>query len=410
MNLARTAAAAALVLVMGTGTAPPACAEPPSSGSRATYIDPSIGLAGMGRAGVAVFWDDDPEDWANPSLLGSLRGIRYSYGRTQLMPDLSDNVYLTSRRIAAGFAGVGLSLAGKPLDGVGKAKLDYGRSTVDASAGDSFEQIRSLAVGVNVLETVQGVMRLLGDSAPALTRYGEFSVGHTWKEIEVEVSQDVAPPGDPYGNGQVTEKDWGALLRVVPLDRMRQTEDLRFRVEVGGGFARRNYDDSRITLTGPNLSYPIVEDRRLGASARGTVAFARERRGGLADFYTPTVALGITWEESRYYDGGSQTGRDVTRTGQEIVFADVLRLRHGYVHDPDASVGDDTWGIGVGVNYRGFAGARYDWAKIPQSEFLEDIDRNGFTIYVDPIRMWQQSRPSGGEPAGESGPPSEIGP
>ena len=101
----RVQALAGLSLWLGIATpARPAHAQA-TSGAQVTFLDPSIGLAGMGRAGVAVFWDQDPEDWANPALLGSLRGIRYSYGRTQLVPDLAEDVYFTTQRIAVGFGG-----------------------------------------------------------------------------------------------------------------------------------------------------------------------------------------------------------------------------------------------------------------------------------------------------------------
>ena len=383
-------------------TAGPAHAQS-MSGAQVTFIDPSIGLAGMGRAGVAVFWDEDPEDWANPAHLGSLRGLRYSYGRTQLVPDLAEDVYFTSRRIAVGFAGVGVSVAGKPLDGIGKARLEYGRSSATDPDGNvvreftSHEDLQSFAVGVNVLEALQGALQLLGDGAPRLNRFGDISVGHTWKEVEVDLAPEDVTLDGSAGRGEASEKDWGGLLRLVPLDQMSRPDALRLRVELGVGFSRRNYDDSPISYVDVDASDPIVEDRRTGVSARLTMAVASKRTGGIWDFVSPTVALGLTWEESEYYDGETRFPGDVTRTGQELALADDLWLRHGYVDDPLGTVTDDTWGIGVGFSYRGVLGARYDWAEVPRSIYLERIDRSGFTIFFDPYRLWRLSRPPAGD-------------
>lgn len=395
----RALALAALGVWLGAAApALPAQAQP-FSGAQSTFLDPSIGLAGMGRAGVAVFWDQDPEDWANPALLGNLRGIRYTYGRTQLVPEVADDAYFTTRRIAAGFGGVGISFAGRPLDDIGKAHLDYGRvrGTDPSAQPSAFEDVRTLAVGVNLLEGIQGVVQLLGGEVGRLNRFGDISVGHAWKEIEVDLAPEDGTRDGSAGHGKTSEKDWGALLRVMPLDQMGRPDAVRFRVELGGGFAQRNYDDSQISYVGASGSDPVLEDRRLGASGRLTMAVAVVKPGGIWDFMSPTIALGATWEKSEYYEGGDIAAGDVTRSGQEIVLADVLYLRHGYVDDPEGLIGDDTWGIGVGISYRGVLGARYDWAEVPQSKILDRIDRNGFTMFFDPYRLWQLTRPGVGD-------------
>ena len=50
--------------------------------ARSLDIDASIRSAGMGGACNAVFWGADPNDWANPALLGYHSGLRYSWGKT----------------------------------------------------------------------------------------------------------------------------------------------------------------------------------------------------------------------------------------------------------------------------------------------------------------------------------------
>ena len=48
-------------------------------------FDPSIEAAGMGGASIAAFWEENPNDHANPALMGFHSGLRYSYGTTQLV-------------------------------------------------------------------------------------------------------------------------------------------------------------------------------------------------------------------------------------------------------------------------------------------------------------------------------------
>jgi len=62
---------------------------------------------------------------------------------------------------------------------------------------------------------------------------------------------------------------------------------------------------------------------------------------------------------------------------------------------PSRSIVDDTYGFGVGLQYRGIVGARYDWAEVPQAPFLREVHREGFTIWFDPVRFVRAS--DGGE-------------
>ncbi|NIW24423.1 MAG: hypothetical protein GWN29_07575, partial [Gammaproteobacteria bacterium] len=128
------------------------------SGSAAIslHIDPSIRAQGMGGASSAAFWGGDPNYWANPALLGYHRGLRYEYGKTQLVPDLATDVFFTSTRYSVGAWGVGFAFGGKPGQ-LGGSRLDYGRSDFfDANGNfagsfDSFENVETWGVGVNVV-------------------------------------------------------------------------------------------------------------------------------------------------------------------------------------------------------------------------------------------------------------------
>ena len=84
-------------------------------GVGALQVDPSIRGSGMGKATMALFWGPDPSHWRNPALVSYQRGIRYESGETQLVPDLADDVHLTTQSLTLGAWGLGLAFEGQPL-------------------------------------------------------------------------------------------------------------------------------------------------------------------------------------------------------------------------------------------------------------------------------------------------------
>lgn len=371
-----------------------------SSGAQSTFLDPSIESAGMGGASVAVFWLDTPDDWANPAQLGLHRGIRYSYGNTQLVPDLADDVYFKTHRILLGGWGVGLNVSGKPIDSIGKLRLDYGMSEATDSEGNvirvfsSHEEIRTFGVGVSLLELASSIAEATGGSRWGVSRWLMVAAGHSWKDIVVDLAPADVTLDGRAGRGEAQEMDRGVLVRVTPFDGIggdpvAERRGFGHRIELAGGFAQINYDDSRISYIDEDQSDPIVEDRRLGFSARWTVAFPA---GGswIWRFASPTMGAGLAWQQSKYYDDDVRVGGTVNRSGQELVLADVLSLRHGFVDDEVGLVENDTWGIGVSLAYQRAVGIRFDWAQVPESKYLkQDVDRRGVTVFLDPLRLWR---------------------
>jgi hypothetical protein len=339
----------------------PAAALAQPGGAQSTFIDPSIASAGMGRTGVAVFWGDDPNDWSNPSLLGYHRGIRYSYGRTQLVPDLADDVFFTSHRFMIGACGIGLSLAGKPIEGLGKFRLDYGESEATDEEGNvigvfsSFEEVRQFGVGISLFRALESLSGALGGHGLDISRHMDLSI----------------------------------VLRVTPLGAAPREGDRSAsmpRLDASVGFSQRNYGDNSISFFSGSAD-PIVEERLLGAASRLSIPV--HLTGSAGELLAPEISLGAAWEEARYYDAGDRLGGNaITRTGQEVTLLGILSLRHGFIDDESSAIQDHTWGIGVGLQYRGI-GARYDWARVPQSSFLDDVTRHGFSVVIDPYRIWQ---------------------
>lgn len=370
--------------------------------AQSTFIDPSVGAAGMGRAGVSVFWGDHPNGWANPALLGYHDGVRFVYGRTQLVPDLSDHVFFTTKEIMIGGGGLGLRMSGKPIEALGSLRLDYGRSVATDVDGnviavfDSYEEIHDLAIGINLLEAVETIQRLRGGEPSRLSRKVDLSIGHAWKRVTV----DLFPASILFGvttGGEANERDRGAVLRVTPLDQIPEDgaagagrSGTLVKIEAAVGFSQRNFggDDTSVDWVGD-----IHEERLLGGAARVTLRLPGQAVGGIWDFLEPTIAFGATTESAKYYrDGDELDGFDGSRSGQEITLFDAISLRHGYVRNDASAVDDDTFGVGARLRYKKMIGVSYDYAKVPQSVFLENVKRHGVTAFVDPLLLWKALR------------------
>lgn len=359
------------------------------SGAISTFIDPSIAGSGMGRTGVAVFWHEDLNDWSNPALLGYQRGLRYSRGETRLVPDLAEDVRFTSDRFAIGGWGVGVSMAGRPNSGLGQLYLDYGVSVATDEEGNpigtfrGFEEIHQVSVGVSVIQLLENVSRAMGGVPNRLSRYGDLSIGHAWKSVVVDLGFTTLDGRSARGESK--QRDRGALLRLTPVGANRFRLAGGVKLDLAGGFSQRNYEESSISLIDESQPDPILEERLVGASGRLSVRLADADQGGVWNFLIPVVSASGAWEEARYYFGGDRLGDQVIkRTGQELSLLGLISLRHGFIEDRGGDIVDDTYGVGVGLQYRGIVGARYDWAEVPQASFLSKIEREGFTIWFDP--------------------------
>ena len=167
-------------------------------------LDPSVRSAGMGSAATALAWGVDPNDWANPALLGLAEGLRYTQGDTRLYPDLDPGVRFTSQRFVLGHGGFGLALSGQPVSGLGGSKLDYGAITVHGPyvpvTFHALERVRDWGVGVSA----GALARTLG-TAPAWARYADLAVGYQQRTVQSE--------GGPLGTARATASDLGMLVR-----------------------------------------------------------------------------------------------------------------------------------------------------------------------------------------------------
>ena len=159
-------AAATMVLLLAISA--PAVAQNPEaeSGAQSLLLDPSVRSSAMGHSSNAVFWGIGSNYWSNPALLAYRRGVEYEWGRTQLVPQIADDVFFTSKRLTLGYWGVGFLVAGKPISSVGGLRLDYGVSIATDVDGNelgrfrSYEDTQAFAIGANLLEFAEHALKV----------------------------------------------------------------------------------------------------------------------------------------------------------------------------------------------------------------------------------------------------------
>jgi len=374
------AAGAARVGAQGTG--------------RSLDIDTSIRAAGMGGANSAVFWGE-PSLWGNPAATAFVQGVRYEYGRTQLVPGLADDIFITSRRVLLGAGGLGVSMMGRPSKDIGGTKLDYGESVATDPSGnpigvfDSYEKIEAYGAGLAFARAFDGLSALSGHPT-SISRFGEFAAGLQKKHLEMLLG-----PGEA---GHTDAFDWGWQLRASPLQLA--PEPLRKRVGIDVAWGRSVLNSNGTWVDFPTLgNTPTSRIRRHGVAVFGHVhgPWEDHREPGLGGLlrsgFAPLVALG--WAQDHEHvtlaDAQEAGGYDVDRDGVELTVLGVATYRTGHVTDLVGDIDGDTSGWGLAIPLGDIAIVRYDHATIPQARNsgLQDVERHGWSGSFDPIALWK---------------------
>jgi hypothetical protein len=316
MRPIRTALLALALLLGAFGTA----RAQSEAGAQSLLIAPGARSDGMGRAFTAVA-NDGNAIWWNVGGLAFARQHDAAITYTQLVPDLADDVNysnLSYVQQVEGLGGIGASFL----------YLSYGKSTATDPDGNEIREFTS------------------NEFSPAIA-YGtdlvpNLGFGVALKYVRVDLApEDVTLDGQP-GRGSTFAADFGALYKLP-----------KWRSSFG----------ATLSNIGPDIAY-IDEDQSdpLGRNVRVGGAFS--------PIETDVHRLLVVADATRYLLPGRTLAIDVWNAGAEYEFNRLIALRIGYISDPIGTIEDMTYGFGIG--YRGF---RFDFANVPQSEFLDRVNR-----------------------------------
>jgi len=274
----------------------------------------------MGRAFTAIA-NDANAIWWNPAGLAFARGHDITLTYTQLVPDLASDVsysYPAYMQHVEGWGGLGISVA----------YLNYGKSEATNEAGDvtgeftSYEVVPAIAYGTELADNL--------------------GFGVAVKLIRVDLALEAVTLDGKVGRGTTFAADLGVLAKMPGA-----------RASLGAALSN----------LGPNIAY-IDEDQSdpLGRNIRIGAAYT--------PIETDVHRVLLAADATRYLISGRTLAVDVWDAGLEYEFNRLIALRTGYISDPRGTITDFTFGLGI--NYRGI---RFDYASVPQSEFLDRVNR-----------------------------------
>lgn len=348
-----------------------------------TSLDPSPRAAGMGGVSTAVFWSNDPNEWANPSLLGYGDGLTYRWSRIE--PGSRGDVF-RSHRFNYGWGGIGLAAA--------KLGLDYSAIDLTNPSGTQVgtfvpsERIDAIGGGVSISRVIRTVAALRGADAPGIARRADIAFGFVRKPVEVQL----APPGF-WGEASTRANDVGVLVRVSPMvdgDGGGAFLDLAY------GFAALNHNDAGVIFAGTDMLNYVERQYRNGFAARFGVSPSPEATRGLERRFGrligqgmfPLVSLALAADFSHFQTGPSATNpHDANGIGLEVALVNVLALRVGHVTDRLQDVDGYSWGLGIGLPLGTVANARYEFARVPKPANLERASPHGLTLSINPLAI-----------------------
>lgn len=287
------------------------------AGAQSLLIAPGARSDGMGRAYVAVA-NDANAVWWNPGALAFTTGHDISTMYTKLVPDLADDVFFSYTSYAQhveGWGGLGFSLG----------YLSYGKSVATDVDGNelgtftSYELAPTLAYGTELMK--------------------DMGFGVALKLVRVDLAPADKTQDRAAGRGTTFAADIGGLYKMP-------------RIKSSVGLALQNL--------GPNIAY-IDQDQSdpLGRNVKLGVAVTPLE----TELYRVLVTADVNKSLLSH-------GAWIENGGGEFEFNRLLSLRAGYIYDPRGTVKDLTYGLGL--NYRGI---RIDYASVPQSEFLDRVNR-----------------------------------
>jgi len=357
-------------------------APPPTS----LIIDTSIRSAAMGGAGAAVFWGE-PGVWANPATLAGVHGIGWVAGRTHLLPGIEDEIVFSSQRLLIGAGGLGFSLMGQPISGLGKAKLEYPPIALPLGGeGDTpYDLSEGWGVGVSPLRLLE-TLSSLGKAPRSFTSYGDIVVGYQSKASKAFI--------DPsFQLDEAGTYDWGVGGR-LSLAHLWGA-DATYRLDLSGAYSQINVLKTDFAVT--NAAADQID--RTGFALHLSPAPPSERSASPPSLPwwrpgdVPELSIGLAYDHDVTHEEPYELyGSTLDHYGFEANIFRLLALRVGYLSDPDNAVEGVTYGGGLTLPIGPWGSVGYQLASVPFVEGEDRRFRQGWSVWVDPSRIWSDSR------------------
>ena len=382
----RVAAVAWLAL-----TAVPARAQFETAAPSLTLdIETSIRSAAMAGAGAAVLWGE-PDPWANPATLSGLRGVSWVQGHTNLNPSFGNDIVFDSQQVFVGGAGIGASLMGQPFTGLGKARFDSGPITFSGPFGSTtfslFEKTESFGLGISPLRVLDAARANQGEARPRLTDVGEIAVGYqterTTSGVAAESTSASFDAGESY--------DWGVSGRLALARLLWPKAPLR--LDVAAAWAELNNERA----SSSSFAVLATRFRRTAIALHGSPRPPAERApsAGSLPWWRPAdvpeFSATLAYDHDQRLGGPFGAGSSIDRVGFEAEVLRLLALRVGYLSDPDVDIHAVAYGGGVTLPIGPWGSAGYQLALEPLSEGLKPRYRQGWSLWLDPARIWSDA-------------------
>ena len=192
-------------------------------------------------------------------------------------------------------------------------------------------------------------------------------------EIGTFTSYEVAPTL-AYGTDIVPNMGFGVALKLIRVDLapgnvtldQQQGQGTSFAADFGWLYKIPKWKasfGSTLSNIGPDIAY--IDQEQADPLGRNV-----KIGGAYAPVESEVHRLLFAADATRYLLPGRTLAIDVWDVGAEYEFNQLLALRVGYISDPIGTVTAMTYGFGIG--YRGF---HFDFANVPQSEFLDRVNR-----------------------------------
>ena len=282
----------------------------------------------MGQSYGAIA-NDATAMWWNPAGMAFVEYHAIDLMHSQLVPDLASDVYFEY------LAGI-IKIAGIGTVGFAFQYLTYGEWTATDVDGVADERKAS---SWEIAPMIGGAVKL-GD---------QLALGMNLKFIYISLAPAWATLEGTSGTGSSVAVDFGALWKIPDF-----------------GLSSVKFRRMNLGLTVSNLGPSITFMNRDQAAAlprnlRGSFAWAPLwNDDGKWILTTEINRPMVEWDRSNTY-----------HVGTEFLYANMIALRLGYIHDHDGNIKSATYGLGFVINNK----VRIDWASVPQSEDLARVHR-----------------------------------